>query len=275
MSAAPGRPQASSHRSPQGEGNLMSAAPGRPQASSQRSPLVLHAQGVVAGYSPEVDILNGVNLSVHQAEMVTVVGPNGAGKSTLLKAIVGLVKLKQGHITLQGRDIAGLRASAVARSGLGYVPQRENVFETLSVRENLEIGLTPRTDLDLGDRLAVMYGLFPRLAERLLQPAGNLSGGERQMLAMARALMPDPKVLLLDEPTAGLAPRFVQAMFEQVAAINRAGVSILMVEQNARPALAMSHRGYVLDLGRNAYEGSGQSLLDDPKVAQLYLGGGR
>ena len=185
------------------------------------------------------------------------------------------VRLKQGRILLQSGDIAGLAPSAVTRRGLGYVPQRENVFETLTILENLEIGLTPRKDLPLGPRLQVMFGLFPMLAQRLGQSSGNLSGGERQMLAMARALMPDPKMLLLDEPTAGLAPRFVQAMFEQVAAINRAGVSILMVEQNAKPALALSHRGYVLDLGRNAYEGSGQNLLDDPKVAQLYLGGGR
>ena len=237
------------------------------------APVVLQVEQVVAGYTPEVDILNGVDLLVRQGEMVTVVGPNGAGKSTLLKAMVGLVKLKGGRITLKGASIAGLAASAIARHGLGYVPQRENVFETLSVRENLEIGLTPRKDLALGQRLATMLDLFPRLAERLGQPAGNLSGGERQMLAMARALMPDPKIMLLDEPTAGLAPRFVQAMFQQVAAINRAGVSILMVEQNARPALSLSLRGYVLDLGRNAYEGSGTSLLDDPKVAQLYLGG--
>jgi neutral amino acid transport system ATP-binding protein len=235
--------------------------------------VVLLVEQVVAGYTPEVDILNGVDLIVRKGEMVTVVGPNGAGKSTLLKAMVGLVKLKGGRITLKGTSIAGLTASAIVRQGLGYVPQRDNVFETLSVRENLEIGLTPRKDLALDQRLATMVALFPRLAERLAQPAGNLSGGERQMLAMARALMPDPQVMLLDEPTAGLAPRFVQAMFEQVAAINRSGVSILMVEQNAKPALALSHRGYVLDLGRNAYEGSGQNLLDDPKVAQLYLGG--
>ncbi|MEO8543987.1 MAG: ABC transporter ATP-binding protein [Burkholderiaceae bacterium] len=235
--------------------------------------VVLQVERVVAGYTPEVDILNGVDLVVREGEMVTVVGPNGAGKSTLLKAMIGLVKLKGGRITLKGTSITGLASSAIVRHGLGYVPQRDNVFETLSVRENLEIGLTPRKDLALKQRLAIMLELFPRLAERVTQPAGNLSGGERQMLAMARALMPDPRIMLLDEPTAGLAPRFVQAMFEQVAAINRAGVSILMVEQNAKPALALSHRGYVLDLGRNAYEGSGQNLLEDPKVAQLYLGG--
>lgn len=236
---------------------------------------ILLAEEVVAGYTPEVDILNGLTMSVGAGEVVTVVGPNGAGKSTLLKTIVGLLRPKRGRITLQGGEVAGLRPNEIARRGLGYVPQRENVFETMSVRENLEIGLTPRLNLDLGARLFRMFELFPRLGERRRQAAGSLSGGERQMLAMARALMPDPKILLLDEPTAGLAPRFVQAMFEQVAAINRSGVSILMVEQNARPALALSHRGYVLDIGRNAHEGSGQALLDDPKVADLYLGGTR
>ncbi len=203
---------------------------------------------------------------------MTVVGPNGAGKSTLLKTIVGLLRPKRGRILFDEADITGLRPSGIARLGLGYVPQRDNVFETLSVKENLEIGLTPAPGLAFDTRSAVVFALFPRLAERRSQIAGTMSGGERQMLAMARALMPDPKVLLLDEPTAGLAPRFVDAMFEQVAAINRAGTSILMVEQNARPALALSHRGYVLDLGRNAYEGSGRDLLADPKVAALYLG---
>ena len=257
---------------PKAHGPAARSAKGSPVNGTAAS-VVLKVEQVVAGYTPEVDILNGVDLLVHDGEMVTVVGPNGAGKSTLLKAMTGLVKLKGGRITLKGSSIVGLAASAIVRHGLGYVPQRENVFETLSVRENLEIGLTPRPDLPLEQRLAAMLALFPRLAERLSQPAGNLSGGERQMLAMARALMPDPQIMLLDEPTAGLAPRFVQAMFEQVAAINRAGVSILMVEQNAKPALALSHRGYVLDLGRNAHEGSGRDLLDDPKVAQLYLGG--
>jgi ABC-type branched-subunit amino acid transport system ATPase component len=243
------------------------------RAADGTHPPILLAEGIVAGYVPEVDILNGVDLAVGGGEMVTVVGPNGAGKSTLLKVVVGLLRPKRGRVSLKGRDIAGLEPSTVARHGLGYVPQRENVFETLSVRENLEIGLTPRPELSLGTRLAQMFELFPQLAERAGLQAGSLSGGERQMLAMARALMSDPEILLLDEPTAGLAPRFVQAMFDQVAAINRVGVSILMVEQNAKPALALSHRGYVLDLGRNAYEDSGPRLLADPKVAELYLGG--
>lgn len=234
---------------------------------------VLSIAGLVAGYVPQVDILNGVSIMVAQNEIVTVVGPNGAGKSTLLKALVGLVTPKSGSIALEDKDIAGLPPSTIVRQGLGYVPQRENVFETLPVEENLEIGLKPRRDLALKQRLEAMYELFPRLRERRRQMAGSLSGGERQMLAMARALMPQPKVLLLDEPTAGLAPRFVDLMFEQVATINRSGVTILMVEQNASRALAMSHRGYVLDLGRNAYEGKGPALARDPKVADLYLGG--
>ncbi|BCG86815.1 MULTISPECIES: ABC transporter ATP-binding protein [unclassified Mesorhizobium] len=236
-------------------------------------PNVLTIASLVAGYVPQLDILNGVSITVRQHEIVTVVGPNGAGKSTLLKALVGLVAPKSGTIALDDKDIAGLPPSMIVRQGLGYVPQRENVFETMPVEENLEIGLKPRRDLQLKQRLELMYELFPRLRERRRQMAGSLSGGERQMLAMARALMPEPKVLLLDEPTAGLAPRFVDVMFQQVSAINKSGVTILMVEQNATRALAMSHRGYVLDLGRNAYEGEGPALARDPKVADLYLGG--
>jgi ABC-type branched-subunit amino acid transport system ATPase component len=237
------------------------------------TPDILAVDQLVAGYTPEVNILNGASIRLGRGEMVTVVGPNGAGKSTLLKTIIGLLSPRAGQIALRGRTITGLRPSEVVRQGLGYVPQRENVFETMSVRENLEVGLIRDLRLALQDRIAAMFDLFPRLAERQTQAAGNLSGGERQMLAMARALMPNPDVLLLDEPTAGLAPRAVQVMFERVRAINAAGVSILMVEQNAKAALALSHRGYVLDLGRNAYEGPGRSLLTDPKVAELYLGG--
>jgi neutral amino acid transport system ATP-binding protein len=234
---------------------------------------VLATANLIAGYIPQVDILNGVTIRVGKEEIVTVVGPNGAGKSTLLKALVGLISPKAGRVTLEGEDITGLQPSAIVRHGLGYVPQRENVFETLSVDENLEIGLKPRRSLPLRQRLDAMFALFPRLLERRRLPAGSLSGGERQMLAMARALMPEPKILLLDEPTAGLAPRFVDAMLEQVAAINQAGVTILVVEQNAIRALNMSHRGYVLDLGRNAYEGAGPALAKDPKIVELYLGG--
>ncbi len=233
---------------------------------------ILATDGLVAGYSAEVDILAGVSIAVGEREIVTVVGPNGAGKSTLMKAVFGLLTPKAGRITLHGRDIAGRRPSEIARLGMAYVPQRENVFESMTVLENLELGATPRPGPAVRPRIEALLALFPRLAERRRQAVGTMSGGERQMVAMARALMPEPSVLLLDEPSAGLAPLFVEAMFEQVEAINRAGVTILMVEQNARRALALSHRGYVLDLGQNRFTGTGQALLDDPRLAELYLG---
>ncbi|HZO59773.1 MAG TPA: ABC transporter ATP-binding protein [Solirubrobacterales bacterium] len=232
---------------------------------------ILTTSDVVAGYVPEVDILNGVTIEVGKGEIVTVVGPNGAGKSTLIKTIFGLLKPRQGSITLRGEDIAGDKPHTITRRGMNYVPQLDNVFPNLTVEENLEVGSldSSRTKAQID----YMYELFPRLGERRRQTAGTMSGGERQMVAMARALMTDPQVLLLDEPSAGLAPAFVEAIFEKIADVNRAGVTIVMVEQNARRALAMSHRGYVLDVGRNAFEGKGDELLSDDKVAQLYLGG--
>jgi ABC-type branched-subunit amino acid transport system ATPase component len=233
---------------------------------------VLAVEEIVAGYSAEVDILNGVSIRVEAREIVTVVGPNGAGKSTLMKAIFGLLQPKAGSILLAGRPIAGLRPSVIARLGVGYVPQRDNVFPSLTVAENLEIGLAAAPDKPLPRRLDAMYSLFPRLAERRRQSVGAMSGGERQMVAMARALMPEPSLLLLDEPSAGLAPILVEAMFAQIGVINREGIGILMVEQNARLALALSDRGYVLDLGRNRHEGHGRELIDDPRIAELYLG---
>jgi ABC-type branched-subunit amino acid transport system ATPase component len=233
---------------------------------------VMEVQGVVAGYSAEVDILAGVSIAVHEGEIVTVLGPNGAGKSTLLKTAVGLLAPREGRVTLRGRDVTGLRPSAIARLGLGYVPQRENVFESMTVVENLEIGASAKPGMSAAPRIEALMGLFPRLAERRRQVVGTMSGGERQLVAMARALVPEPYILLLDEPSAGLAPIIVDAMFEQIRAINRVGVTILMVEQNARRALEFSHRGYVLDLGRNALEGSGADLLADPRLAELYLG---
>jgi ABC-type branched-subunit amino acid transport system ATPase component len=236
------------------------------------SAVLLATDGLVAGYNAEVDILSGVSIAVGEGEIVCVVGPNGAGKSTLMKAVFGLVTPKAGRITLNGRDITGLRPSEIARLGMAYVPQRDNVFESMTVLENLELGATPRPGLAVRPRIEALLALFPRLAERRRQAVGTMSGGERQMVAMARALMPEPAVLLLDEPSAGLAPLFVDAMFEQVQAINRAGVTILMVEQNARRALALSHRGYVLDLGQNRFAGEGRALLEDPRLAELYLG---
>jgi neutral amino acid transport system ATP-binding protein len=232
---------------------------------------ILETEDVVAGYVPEVDILNGVSIKVGEGEIVTVVGPNGAGKSTLIKTIFGLLSPRQGRISFRGEDIAGTKPHEITRRGLSYVPQLDNIFQNLTVEENLEIGSLDRSRT--AERIDRMYELFPRLGERSGQAAGTMSGGERQMVAMGRALMPDPQVLLLDEPSAGLAPAFVDAIFEKIGEINREGVTIVMVEQNARRALAMSNRGYVLDVGQNRFEGGGQELLNDEKVAELYLGG--
>jgi neutral amino acid transport system ATP-binding protein len=243
---------------------------GRGDGANGGSPLLV-TEDLVAGYVPEVDILSGVALAVDEGEIVTVVGPNGAGKSTLIKAIFGLLRPRRGRVTLRGEELTGLEPHAIARRGMSYVPQLDNVFPSLSVEENLEMGSLERARTR--ERIGEMYGLFPRLGERRTQAAGTMSGGERQMLAMARALMPDPHVLLLDEPSAGLAPAFVETIFENVRTINEAGVTVVMVEQNARRALAMSDRGYVLDLGRNRFQGPGQDLLENDEVVELYLGG--
>jgi neutral amino acid transport system ATP-binding protein len=232
---------------------------------------LLATDAVVAGYLPEVDILNGVSIRVAEGEVVTVIGPNGAGKSTLIKTIFGLLRPRGGSIVFRDEEISGRRPHDITQLGLSYVPQLDNVFPTLTVEENLEMGSLDRSTTD--EQIERMYELFPRLGERRTQAAGTMSGGERQMVAMARALMPDPRVLLLDEPSAGLAPAFVDAIFEKVEDVNRNGVTIVMVEQNARRALAMSDRGYVLDLGQDRFEGPGRELLEDPKVAELYLGG--
>src|SRR5439155_4147441 len=226
---------------------------------------------VVAGYVPEVDILNGVSIDVRQGEVVTVIGPNGAGKSTLVKTIFGLLKPRRGKILFRGDEISGVKPHKIVSKGMGYVPQLENVFPSLTVEENLEVGSLPASAA--GERIKRMYDLFPRLGERRKQTVGTMSGGERQMVAMARALMTDPQMLLLDEPSAGLAPAFVDAIFGKIEDINRTGVTIVVVEQNARRALAMSDRGYVLDVGTNRFEGRGKELLEDPKVIELYLGG--
>jgi neutral amino acid transport system ATP-binding protein len=237
--------------------------------------VLLSTEGLVAGYVPEVNILDGVDLELRRGEVVTIVGPNGAGKSTLIKAIFGLLRPRSGRILLRGDDVAGRKTHAISRAGVAYVPQLSNVFVSLTVDENLELGAIARPGMDVAARKRTMEAMFPRLAERRRQPVGAMSGGERQMVAMARALMPEPEILLLDEPSAGLAPAFVDAVFEKVTEVNRAGVTVLMVEQNARRALAMSTRGYLLDLGHNRFEGPGRELLDDPKVVELYLGGAR
>lgn len=232
---------------------------------------LLTVEDLVSGYVPEVDILRGMNFAVREGEIVTVIGPNGAGKSTLIKSIFGLLPPRRGRVVLRGEDLTGLLPHTITRRGMSYVPQLDNIFQSLTVEENLEMGALDPSKAK--DGMARVYELFPRLGERRGQTAGTMSGGERQLLAMGRALMPDPEVLLLDEPSAGLAPAFVEAIFEKVEEINRSGVTIVMVEQNARRALGMSSRGYVLDLGQNRFEGAGKELLEDPKVAELYLGG--
>lgn len=236
-------------------------------------PPLLEVRNLTAGYVPEVDILSEVHLTVDREEMVTVVGPNGAGKSTLVKCMVGVLPPRQGQIRFDGEELVGVQGHRIARMGLGYVPQRDNVFPSLTVGENLEMGLAGRSRAAVQERLDLVYQLFPRLKERRRQQAGTLSGGERQMVAIGRALMGDPHMLALDEPSVGLAPALVEVIFERILAINRSGVAVLMVEQNARQALSLSHRGYVLDLGRNRFEGPGPELLAHPQVAELYLGG--
>jgi len=232
---------------------------------------LLVATNLVAGYLPGVDILNGCDLEVHPGELVGIIGPNGAGKSTLLKALFGLVNIRSGSVSLQGEDITNKRADALVRRGVGFVPQNNNVFPSLTIEENLQMGVyqAPRT---FTTRFDFIVDLFPVLGVRRKQRAGSLSGGERQMVAMARALMMDPSVLLLDEPSAGLSPVRQDETFIRTRKINKAGVSIVIVEQNARRALQICDRGYVLDQGRNAYSGPGRELMHDPKVIELYLG---
>jgi ABC-type branched-subunit amino acid transport system ATPase component len=237
---------------------------------------VLDVEAVYGGYGGE-DVLRGVSITVASGAVVAVIGPNGSGKSTLLKAIVGLIKVRSGRILLHRpsgdtRDLVGRRPHEVVYLGVGYVPQVANVFADMSIRENLEIGGFPAGPR-AAQRITELLELFPALAPRLRERAGTLSGGQRQMLAFARALMPEPRLLILDEPSAGLAPSVVDQVFEQVRAVNRTGVSILMVEQKARQCLAFADEGYVLDMGANRHQGSGQRLLHDPEIIEAYLGG--
>ena len=232
---------------------------------------VVEIKDLVAGYLPGVNILNGANLVANQGELIGIIGPNGAGKSTLLKAIFGQVKVRSGSVLLNGEDITGLKAEKLVSRGVGMVPQNNNVFPSLTIEENLQMGVYQKPDI-YADRLEFVLELFKDLKNRLKQRAGSLSGGERQMVAMGRALMMNPKVLLLDEPSAGLSPVRQDEAFIRVSDINKAGVTTIMVEQNARRCLQICDRGYVLDQGKDAYTGSGRDLLNDPKVIGLYLG---
>jgi len=232
---------------------------------------LLRADELVAGYFPGVNILNSTDLYCREGELVGIIGPNGAGKSTFLKALFGLVKIRSGSVTLRGQDITGLRADRLVRQGVGFVPQNNNVFPSLTIEENLQMGSYQKPEL-FKERFATVTELFPALGKRRAQRAGSLSGGERQMVAMGRALMMEPSVLLLDEPSAGLSPVMQDEVFLATRRINRTGVSVVMVEQNARRCLQICDRAYVLDQGRNAYTGTGKDLSTDPKVTELYLG---
>ena len=232
---------------------------------------ILEVQNVHAGYIKDLNILQGINFRIAPGELVAVIGPNGAGKSTLAKTIFGLLTPNQGEIIFKGKNISGLKSDKIVKLGMCYVPQLTNVFASLSVDENLEMGAFIRTG-SLKSLKNTIYTMFPRLGSRRRQKAGTLSGGERQMLAMGKALMLEPDLLLLDEPSAALSPILVNSVFEQIKAINQSGTAIVLVEQNAKKALAMADRGYVLENGKDRFEGAGIDLLNDPKVGELYLG---
>ena len=233
---------------------------------------VLSLDQVVGGYG-DTQILHGVSLYVDPGEIVVIIGPNGAGKSTAMKAVFGLLNLTAGSVHLDGTEITNMPPEKVVRQGVCYVPQTANIFPSLTVEENLEMGAYVRTD-DFGPRMGEIYQLFPPLYEKRRLAAGTLSGGQRQMVAMGKAMMLEPKILLLDEPTAGLSPKYRGEIFSIIRTVNGTGTPILMVEQNAKQALKIANRGYVLVDGKNKFEGGGQALLDDPEVAEMFLGGG-
>lgn len=235
------------------------------------SPL-LQVDDLQAGYGDAL-VLYGVSLRAEREEVVSVIGPNGAGKSTLLKAVYGLLRPRGGRVLVDGEDVTGERPDRLTRRGLNLVPQLDNVFPTLSILENLQVSALPLPRRRRRAAVAAVLDLFPALAERPRRPAASLSGGQRKLLALARALVTEPTLLLLDEPSAGLAPAACELVFDKLAEVNRLGIAVVLVEQNARRALAFSHSAYVLDMGRNAYQGRAAELLGDPRVVDLYLGG--
>ena len=232
---------------------------------------VIECNGIAAGYVKGLNILQGIDMIINEEEIVSIIGPNGAGKSTLLKAIMGIINISGGRFFIDGVEKTNTPTHQIVKEGVGYVPQVENVFPSLTIEENLEIG-SWSIDTSIKQSISKIFDDFPMLKERRKDKAGNLSGGQRQILALARALTTSPKILLLDEPSAGLSPVAIKEVFEIVQEINSKGVAILLVEQNAKRALNFSDRGYVLDQGRNAYQGKGQELLNDPRVVDLYLG---
>jgi branched-chain amino acid transport system ATP-binding protein len=232
---------------------------------------LIEVNNVVGGYGG-APILNGVNIAIEQSDIGVIVGPNGAGKSTTLKAIFGLLKVTSGQVLFEGQQVTNSLPDKLVPLGLSFVPQEKNVFTSMTVEENLEMGAFTRRD-DFSGTLEEIYSMFPVLKEKRRQPAGELSGGQRQMVAMGRALMSKPRLLMLDEPSAGLSPRYVLEIFEHIVTVNKAGVAILMVEQNARQALAFASRGFVLAQGQNRFTGTGPELIADPEVAKSFLGG--
>ena len=232
---------------------------------------VVHVDNVTAGYLPGINILNDCSLVANEGELIGIIGPNGAGKSTLLKAIFGLVNVRGGKVLLNGDDITNLKANKLVEKGVAFVPQSDNVFPSLTIEENLQMGVF-QTPKRFNERFEFVTGIFPDLGKRRHQRAGSLSGGERQMVAMGRALMIDPSVLLLDEPSAGLSPVRQDETFIRVKEVNEAGVTVIMVEQNARRCLQICDRAYVLDQGKDAHTGTGRELLNDPTMIELYLG---
>lgn len=233
---------------------------------------LLKVDAVTSGYG-DTEILTDVSMEVGEKEIISIIGPNGAGKSTLMKTVFGLLHPKKGSVTLGDRDISQFEPYKIVRERMCYVPQVENVFAALTVEENLEMGAFVVDEHDLTERKERVYEMFPKLYERRRQDAGKMSGGERQMVAMGSALMIDPKLILLDEPSAGLSPKLVDEIFGHIVRINEMNIAIMMVEQNAKQSLEMAHRGYVLASGENRYEGKGQEMLKDPEISRLYLGG--
>jgi branched-chain amino acid transport system ATP-binding protein len=232
----------------------------------------LIGDAMTGGYGTGADILHGCTIAVDKGEIAVIVGPNGAGKSTAMKAVFGMLKLRQGQVRLGGQDITGLSPQERVRAGMGFVPQTSNVFTSMTVEENLEMGAYIRED-DFAETMEQVFALFPILKEKRHQPAGELSGGQRQQVAVGRALMTQPQVLMLDEPTAGVSPIVMDELFDKILEVAATGIAILMVEQNARQALNIADRGYVLVQGRNRYTDTGEALLADPEVRRTFLGG--
>ena len=255
---------------PKGAGT-MTPSPGTGKAMNTADAFLI-GDTMTGGYGAGPDILHDCTVAVNPGEIAVIVGPNGAGKSTAMKAVFGLLDVRTGSVRLDGEDITGLSPQARVRKGMGFVPQTQNIFTSLTVEENLEMGAFIRED-DFSDTMAQVFDLFPILKEKRRQAAGELSGGQRQQVAVGRALMTQPKVLMLDEPTAGVSPIVMDELFDRIIEVARTGIPILMVEQNARQALEIADKGYVLVQGRNAYTGTGKELLADPEVRKSFLGG--